>query len=48
MACTHPVTVVSKLFNHPEPVERLFLRVMKDMQFQKVYMPLLGPFDIGH
>jgi hypothetical protein len=48
MASTHSVSVVRQLLYHPQPIERLLRRVMKDVELQEVDVPLLAAGWIGH
>jgi hypothetical protein len=36
MARAQPIAVVTELFYHPEPVDGLFRRVMKDMELDEI------------
>jgi len=47
MARAQPIAVVTELFYHPEPVDGLFRRVMKDVELDKIDRESFSIHDIG-
>jgi hypothetical protein len=47
MARAQPIAVVAELFHHPQPVDRLFRSVMKDVELDEIDRESFSIHDIG-
>jgi hypothetical protein len=47
MAGAQPIAVSAELFHHPQPVDRPFGRVMKDVELDEIDRESFSLHDIG-